>query len=161
MAKNQIFKIDLKNKTFIFSHKHYQELFVEGSEANAAFHAAMNLGCYDGFVPVEDTKEPVNKNRETQKWTEDGVITFIKANCPDYLPRWEAMKKARTAANKPFMFMIRKNLFLYENADARKFCRVKDTEEEPYKMTENAEILKTVVDRLQQIEDKPAAPVKK
>ena len=154
-----LFEIDLKNKTFVFSHKNYQALFVEGSEVNSAFRAAMNLGCYNGFVPVEEAQEKIEKNTVTQQWTEKGVLSFIATSCPEYLPRWELMKKARNAANKPFMFMVRKNLFLYENEEARKFCRVKDTKEEPYKLGENAETLQSIVDKMeaQAAQDKPAA----
>lgn len=46
------FEIDAKSKTFRFNTKNYQELFKENSEVNAAFKAAMALGCYDGYVPV-------------------------------------------------------------------------------------------------------------
>lgn len=158
-AAQPLFQVDLKNKTFVFSHKNYQALFVEGSEVNTAFHAAMNLGCYSGFVPVEEVQEKPEKNTVTQQWTEEGVLSFIKTTCPDYLPRWELMKQARNTANKPFVFMIRKNLFLYENMEARKFCRVKDTAEAPYKLGANAETLQSIVDRMgaQAPLEKPAA----
>jgi len=161
-AAPSLFEIDLKNKTFVFSHKNYQALFVEGSPVNVAFHAAMNLGCYNGFVPVEAPQEKIEKNTVTQQWTEKGVISFIETTCPEYLPRWELMKQARNAANKPFMFMIRKNLFLFENAEARKFCRVKDTAEAPYKLLPNAETLRSIVDKMEaQGGGKPAAAAKK
>lgn len=158
-AAPSLFVVDLKNKTFVFSHKNYQALFVEGSEVNTAFRAAMNLGCYSGFVPVEEAQEKVEKNTVTQQWTEQGVLSFISTTCPEYLPRWELMKQARNAANKPFMFMIRKNLFLFENQEARKFCRVKDTAEAPYKLVANAETLRSIIDRMeaQTPQSKPAA----
>ena len=156
------FEIDLKNKTFVFSHKNYQALFVEGSPVNVAFHAAMNLGCYSGFVPVEAPQERIEKNTVTQQWTEKGVLSFIETTCPEYLPRWELMKKARNASNKPFMFMVRKNLFLYENAEARKFCRVIDTADKPYKLLPNGETLRSIVDKMEaQGGEKPAATSKK
>ena len=148
-SASPLFEVDLKNRTFVFSHKNYQELFKEGSAVNTAFRAAMNLGCYNGFVPVEATQEKAERNSVTQQWTEKGVVSFIKTTCPEYLPRWELMKKARNTQNKAFAFMIRKNLFLYENQAARAFCRVKDTEEQPYQLGANAATLRAVVDRME------------
>lgn len=151
----KFFEVDRQHKTFVFSHKDYQELFVEGSEVNKAFKSAMALGCYDGYVPVEKerTTNP-DRNTSTQAWSEAGVISWIKLNNPDYLPRWEAMGKVKDTHGKKYPFMVRKNLFLFENAAARIFCRIKETKEKPYELKPAAASLKTLVDKQLEVDAK-------
>lgn len=146
---SKLFTIDTEHKTFVFNHNNYQELFVDGSEVNRAFKAAMALGCYDGFVPVEHKRiENPDRNTKTQQWSEKGVEEWITAHNPDYLPRWEAMKKARTTDAHKFPFMVRKNLFLFENEPARRFCHTREDEEHPYKLKKNAETLLMAVETI-------------
>ena len=142
----KFFEVDRQHKTFVFTHKDYQELFIDGSEVNKAFKAAMALGCYDGYVPVEKerTLNP-DRNTSTQSWSEAGVKWWIELNNPDYLATWEAMGKVRDTHGNKFPFMVKKNLFLYENAAARAFCRIKESKDKPYELKPAATALKTLV----------------
>ena len=49
-----------------------------------------------------------------EKWLQD--------NNPEWLPVWEVTKEVLAADANKFPFMVRKNYFLYENAEARVFC---------------------------------------
>ena len=53
----KFFEVNVENKQFIFTKKNYEELFIEGSAVNKAFKAAMALGCYEGYIPVEGKKK--------------------------------------------------------------------------------------------------------
>ena len=141
------FDVDRKNKTFIFPQKHYKELFVPGSEVNEAFKAAMALGCYEGFIPVE---KPIalNEKRSTaiQKFTIAGVETWIRENAPEWMEKWEASGKVVMMSNEPFPFMVRKNYFLFENPAARAYCGMIENPAKPYALKPNAVALRQAVE---------------
>lgn len=124
MAK--FFEIDAKNKTFIFSHKKFQDLFVEGTEVNEAFRAAMALGCYEGFTPVERPRKSKQKpkkerNTATQAFTEKGVIEWLQIHDKDWLDTWEALSYLKKADGDKYPFMVRKNYFLFYHEEARAY----------------------------------------
>lgn len=151
MAK-MYFEINAEKKQFVFSEKNYKKLFEEGSAVNKAFKAAMALGCYEGFTPVQAESE----KKATKGFNEAGVISWIELNNPEYMATWEAMKKVKTASNEEFGFMVRKNLFLFDNPAARVYAgmddkKIKKTKEHEagvYTLTPNAIILQGAVKQL-------------
>lgn len=145
MAK-KFFEIDAENKKFVFTKKNFEELFVENSAVNKAFKAAMALGCYEGYVPVEGKKKQ-NEDRNTaaQQFNEDGVITWLKENKPDYIADWYAMKEVRQADDSKYSFMVRKNVFLFENEGARAYCGMKEKTSANYELTVRGKMLKDAV----------------
>ena len=148
MATKKYFDIDHDTKTFIFGARTYPLLFVEDSPVNKAFKAAMALGCYDDYKPVQKPFA-VKKDRvtATQAFTEAGAELWIKDNNPEYLKRWEAMKEARMADGGKYAFMVRKNLFLYENEEARTYCGVKPRKDgKPYQLNPLGKALKMATD---------------
>lgn len=142
---NKYFEIDDDSKTFVFGPRFYQDLFKENSEVNKAFKAAMALGCYDGYKPVQ-RPFAINPDRNvhTQNFTEKGVETWIEDNNPAWLVKWNAAKVVKTADNKKFAFMVRKSYFLYENPAARIFCGMKEDKE--YALRLSAKALKAAVE---------------
>lgn len=145
MAK-KFFEIDAENKKFVFTKKNFEELFVENSAVNKAFKAAMALGCYEGYIPVVGKKKQ-NEDRNTaaQQFNEDGVITWLKENNPDYIADWYAMKAVRQADDSKYSFMVRKNVFLFENKGARTYCGMKAATSAEYALTARGTILKDAV----------------
>ena len=139
------FEIDTKNKTFIFSPKNYQDLFIEGTTVNEAFKAAMALGCYDGYTPIlQKREENPDRNTMTQNFTEAGVEEWLTINAPEWMEKWEMAKEVRTAGNEKFPFMVRKNYFLSENPLARAFCGMNPDRE--YKLRPLGTFLKQAVE---------------
>lgn len=145
MAK-KFFEIDAENKKFVFTKKNFEELFVENSPVNKAFKAAMALGCYEGYVPVEGKKnQNPDRNTAAQQFTEAGVITWLKENNPDYIAKWKAMKEVKQADNSKYSFMVRKNVFLFDNEGARLYCGMKEKTSAEYELTGNGKALESAV----------------
>lgn len=142
----KFFEVNAENKQFIFTKKNYEELFIEGSAVNKAFKAAMALGCYEGYIPVEGKKKQ-NEDRNTaaQQFNEAGVISWLKENRPDYIADWYAMKEVRQADDSKYSFMVRKNVFLYENKGARLYCGMKEETSSHYRLTDTGKILKEAI----------------
>lgn len=139
------FEIDDKSKTFRFNTKNYQELFKENSEVNAAFRAAIALGCYDGYTPVLVKRvENPDRNTATQNFTEKGVEKWLQDNNPEWIEKWQLSGQVLAADAKPFPFMVRKNYFLYENEAARIFCGMNPEKE--YKLKPLGSFLKQAVE---------------
>ena len=149
MAK--FFEIDAKNKTFIFSHKKFQDLFVEGSEVNEAFKAAMALGCYEGFTPVERPRKSQQKpkkerNTATQAFTEKGVSIWLEKHNKEWLQIWEAIGFLTKADGDKYPFMVRKNYFLFHNPKAREYVGMDPAVE--YELTALGKALSLDVDAI-------------
>lgn len=145
MAK-KFFEIDAENKKFVFTKKNFEELFVENSAVNKAFKAAMALGCYEGYVPVEGKKnQNPDRNTAAQQFNEAGVITWLKENKPDYIAKWNAMKAVRQADNSKYSFMVRKNVFLFDNEGARTYCGMKEETSADYALTARGQALEDAV----------------
>lgn len=145
MAK-KFFEIDAENKKFVFTKKNFEELFVENSAVNKAFKAAMALGCYEGYVPVEKNKnQNPDRNTAAQQFNEEGVKTWLKENNPGYIADWYAMKEVRQADDSKYSFMVRKNVFLFENEGARAYCGMKEKTSAEYALTARGKILKDAV----------------
>lgn len=145
--KKRFFEIDRQNKTFIFPQKFYKELFVNGSEVNEAFKAAMALGCYEGYVPVEKPIADVDKrNTAIQQFTAAGVEEWIKVNNPDWLQKWQLCGQVVMMNNEKFSFMVRKNYFLFENPAARAYCGMKPKANKAYELKPNAVVLRSAVE---------------
>lgn len=142
----KFFEVNVENKQFIFTKKNYEELFIEGSAVNKAFKAAMALGCYEGYIPVEGKKKQ-NEDRNTaaQQFNEAGVISWLKENNPDYIANWYAMKEVRQADDSKYSFMVRKNVFLFENEGARLYCGMKEETSSHYRLTDTGKILKEAI----------------
>ena len=141
------FVIDDDSKTFIFGPRHFQELFVENSAVNKAYKAAVALGCYADYKPVtRGTDVNPARNVATQNFTEDGVVAWLTDNAPEWLKKWETAKAVRTADNKKFQFMVRKNYFLYENPAARAFCGMIENPKKPYQLRKSGQALKQAVE---------------
>lgn len=148
MSTKKYFEIDHNSKTFIFGARTYPELFVEDSEVNRAFKAAMALGCYEGYTPVQKPMAS-KKDRSTaaQAFTEIGAELWIKDNNPEYMKRWETMKEVRKADGGKYAFMVRKNLFLYENEAARTYCGIKPRKDgKPYQLNAMGAALRMAVE---------------
>lgn len=65
----------------------------------------------------------------------------------DYMKRWEAMKQVRRADGGKYAFMVRKNLFLYENEAARTYCGIKPRKDgKPYQLNPLGAALKMATD---------------
>lgn len=158
MATKKYFEIDHNTKTFIFGARTYPELFVEDSEVNRAFKAAMALGCYEGYTPVQKPFA-TKKDRSTaaQSFTEIGAELWIKDNRPEYLARWDIMKDVRKADGGKYAFMVRKNLFLYENQAAREYCGIKPRKDgKPYQLNPLGKALLMAVEaRTKQMQEEP------
>lgn len=141
------FEIDRQNKTFIFPQKFYKELFVNGSEVNEAFKAAMALGCYEGYVPVE---KPINnqagRNTAIQGFTTKGVEEWISVNNPEWLKKWEMSGKVLMMNGAKFSFMVRKNYFLFENQAARAYIGMSEKSIKDYKLKPNGVVLRSAVE---------------
>ena len=148
------FEIDAKSKTFRFNTRNYQELFKENSEVNAAFKAAMALGCYEGYVPVVVKRvENPDRNTATQTFTEQGVEKWLQDNNPGWIPVWKVAKEVLAADAKKFPFMVRKTYFLYENPEARIFCGM--AADRNYELKPLGHFLKQAVDaRIKQLKAK-------
>lgn len=146
MANKKYFVVDAENKKFVFTKKNFEELFVENSPVNKAFKAAMSLGCYEGYVPIEGKKKQnPNRNTAAQQFNEAGVITWVKNNAPDYIVEWNAMEEMRQADNSKYPFMVRKNVFLYDNESARLYCGMKEETSEAYELTTRGKALKDAI----------------
>ena len=147
MSKKKVFfEVDRKNKTFVFSQRYWDDIYNPDSEVYKALHAAMALGCYDGYIPVIKERKATERNTSIQSWNEEGIEAWIKKNNKDYLARWKEMKEQTDTQNKKFPFMVRKNLFLYENEAARRFCHLKEDKDNPYTLGEKAEMLKVALE---------------
>lgn len=148
MANKKYFEIDNKTKTFVFGPRTFQDLFVEDSDVNKAFKAAMALGCYEGYTPVQkpyNVKE--DRNTDTQSFTCEGVVAWLTDNNPDWLKKWKASETVRMANNQKFPFMVRKNYFLFENPEARIYCGMKpDTADKKYELRAKGKALKRAVE---------------
>ena len=141
------FFIDDDSKTFVFGPRHYQELFIENSPVNKAYKAAMALGCYADYKPVRrETDVNPARNVATQNFTEDGVVAWLTDNNPEWLEKWKAAKEVKTADNKQFPFMVRKNYFLSENPAAREFCGMIEKPNKPYELRQSGKALKQAVE---------------
>ena len=153
------FDIDREQKTFVFTHKNFQELYNENSEVYKAFKATLALGCYDGYIPVEKERTiKVDRNTAAQGWTEKGIIHWIELNNSSYLPIWKAMKEVTNIQGNAFPFMVKKNLFLYDNPAARKLCGIKEDENNPYKLQPSAAALNSLVQKqLEKAKEQEAA----
>lgn len=144
----KFFEIDPEHKTFIFTRKNFEELFIENSPANKAFKAAMSLGCYEGYIPVEGKKrQNPNRNTAAQRFNDDGVLSWLKDNAPSYIPKWEAMKELRRPNNSKYPFMIRKNVFLFDNPEARAFCGMSAETCDNYTLTKSGTTLNDAVSK--------------
>ena len=127
-----LFTIDKEKKEFVFTSKHYQALFNETSEEYKAFKAAMALGCYEGYVPVE--KKPASKKKKSaiksarKDFTEGMIVEWLKKHNPEWVEVWKAAKEVKAADGNKFSFMTLRNYFLYCNPEARAFCGIDEEE---------------------------------
>lgn len=160
MAK-KYFDVDVEKKVLVLTEKNYAEMTIPGSEVYKAIKAALEF--YPGYVPVRKETKKANKknqpakekNTKAQAFTADGIIEWIIEHKPTYYPCWMAMAEMKQAGGSKWPFMVRKNVFLFENPDARSFCGINNPD---YELTENGRILKDEIENW--LNNRPAIKAK-